>query len=272
MLQGLLSDSRGHTTRLLLGDQDKGIAINVRDSTGETALHNSSQYCRPNIKQLLLAAGAGPHLQDEDGSTPLDLAREDGREDHIRLPEVSKTCPVIMTNFIHVIFIFVLLYLCPLPFLLCIHTFLQAALAEPERVCLLHRARSINDAHFATHEAIKEAIGKTRRETKRMCIAAAPSYLEGRVKRGEKLPQVEAMRKKDEEQQKGKKKDNGREEEKPAAAVTLGNRRCEYRDDEEEGKEEGKEVVRAAVFEHVVMEGRLPKELFYDLANMVMMR
>lgn len=31
-------------------------------------------------------------------------------------------------------------------------------------------------------------------------------------------------------------------------------------------------MIRAAVFEHVVTEGRLPKELFYDLVDMMMMK
>ena len=66
---------------------------------------------------------------------------------------------------------------------------LQAALAEPGRARLLHRARAINDAHHAANKVE----GKTRAERKRKLTAAIHASLKGRVERGEELPQVEVM-------------------------------------------------------------------------------
>lgn len=106
-------------------------------------------------------------------------------------------------------------------------------------------------------------MGKTRGETRRMCIAAAPSYLKGRVDRGEDLPQVEVMKQQQEEV--GDKKPS-------AAAVAVGRKRGWDEKDDGGEEEEGEGEVRAAMFEHVVMEGQLPKELFYDLMDMLMMK
>ena len=112
-----------------------------------------------------------------------------------------------------------------------IHT--QAALAEPDRVRLLHRARTINDAHHAINKAAEDAVnaGESPEERREKIIAAAPPCLKGRVERDEELPQVEMM---------------------------------------EVSEENAQEAKLAAAAECVVMDGKLPGEVFVELMEMML--
>ena len=122
----------------------------------------------------------------------------------------------------------ILTHLLPSPF----HT--QTALAEPNRVRLLHRARGINDAHHAISKAATDAdnAGASPEERREKIIAAAPPCLKGRVASDEVLPQVEVVQMQSPR--------NG-EEAKPAAAA-----------------------------EYVVMDGKLPGEVFVELMEMML--
>ena len=74
------------------------------------------------------------------------------------------------------------------------YTYTQAALAEPGRVRLLHKARLLNDAKHAYMKAAQDADddGLSAEEKRRKMIAAVPAYLKGRVERGEEeLPKME---------------------------------------------------------------------------------
>lgn len=79
---------------------------------------------------------------------------------------------------------------------------------------------------MASMQPLNDAAGRTRGERKRKIIASAPAYLKRRVERGEELPVVKVI-------------------------------------DGRRGYEE--EEVRAEVLKHVVMEGKLVKEILIDL-------
>lgn len=70
--------------------------------------------------------------------------------------------------------------------------------------------------------------------------AAVPAYLKGRVERGEELPRVEIM-------------------------ISSG-------ENEEEAEAEMKKNLVKSVVEHVVMEGKLAKELFVDLMEYMVVK
>ena len=112
--------------------------------------------------------------------------------------------------------------------LLLAYLYIQAAVAEPERVRLIHQARSINDAMHAVNQVSNEAKDDTAEVRRKKCMEIAPAYLKERVERGQDLPEVEI----------------------------VGD------DDDEEEQEE--EVARA-VLEHVVIDGKLVKELYVEV-------
>ena len=94
----------------------------------------------------------------------------------------------------------------------------------------------INDAHHAADKVARETEGMAIDERRRKLIAAAPAYLKRRVERGEELPQVE---------------------------VTMMQQRP--RNEEEEQK-------LAAVFDYMVMDGQLPKEVFVELMETMVVK
>ena len=67
----------------------------------------------------------------------------------------------------------------------------KAALAERDRVRMLHKAKSLSDAKHAVDKAASENHAvSTRGAKKRKLVAAAPHYLKRRVERGEEVPVV----------------------------------------------------------------------------------
>ena len=74
---------------------------------------------------------------------------------------------------------------------LVISSYIKAALALPERVRLLHKARLLNDAKHAIAKAATDAADDTPEVRKEKMIAAAPAYLKERVENEEALPAVE---------------------------------------------------------------------------------
>ena len=62
--------------------------IDARDIHGRTALYASCVNNKPSIVKLLLDEGADPTNADNDGRTPLDIARQCNSQESIRLVEV----------------------------------------------------------------------------------------------------------------------------------------------------------------------------------------
>jgi ankyrin repeat protein len=59
--------------------------VNAGVEGGHTPLHSAAFNGNAEIVGLLLAAGADPAAPNDDGKTPLDLAREQGHEDVLRI-------------------------------------------------------------------------------------------------------------------------------------------------------------------------------------------
>lgn len=62
-------------TRLLVSQP--GIKIDAKNDEGETALMTAIRYDRPNTVELLLKAGANPHLANKRGETAIALAEQE---------------------------------------------------------------------------------------------------------------------------------------------------------------------------------------------------
>ncbi|KAL9622121.1 MAG: hypothetical protein Q9160_003464 [Pyrenula sp. 1 TL-2023] len=68
-----IAAARGYTDLviLLLINEANG---NRKDSSGRTALHHAMQHWHPEVAFLLIKRGADPCLEDDNGSTPVDIA------------------------------------------------------------------------------------------------------------------------------------------------------------------------------------------------------
>ncbi len=176
---------RGGTNclRLLLVRGGPALELDARTNVGRaTALHRAAYSVTPAFVRMLLAAGADPTIRDHQGKTPLDWARqrqqweaEHGDEEEME-PAASRVA------------------------------LLEAAMAEPERPRLLLRARTLlESAHTIRHiqsggddgqrrqEAAPPLRKRTRAESHRKALAAAPAYLKGRVVEGRELQRVESV-------------------------------------------------------------------------------
>ena len=71
-------NGRVNNVRILI---ENGADINVRNCTGGTALHCSSECGYNDIVKVLLEAGANPNLEDAKGRTALDLALWENQSD-----------------------------------------------------------------------------------------------------------------------------------------------------------------------------------------------
>ncbi len=69
---------------LLLRD---GASVNARQTGGHSALHAAAAAGNTMMTRRLLEHGADPDLADDDGRTPVDLAREGGHDDLLGLLE-----------------------------------------------------------------------------------------------------------------------------------------------------------------------------------------
>jgi ankyrin repeat protein len=69
---------------LLLRD---GASVNARQTGGHSALHAAAAAGNTVMARRLLEHGADPDLADDDGRTPVDLAREGGHDDLLGLLE-----------------------------------------------------------------------------------------------------------------------------------------------------------------------------------------
>jgi ankyrin repeat protein len=149
--------------KLLLASGGDALELDAVDQDGDTALHAAAYYNHPEIIQLLLQAGADPIIGDNNGRTPLDLARAEGHAQCIALLEV--------------------------------------AVAEPQRARSLLKARTLLDAAYAVPKARKDAADKGGPPAMQQekALAAAPPYLKGRVAEGLALPAVVVMEEEGEE-------------------------------------------------------------------------
>jgi uncharacterized protein len=125
--------------RLLLGHTSAKATLNARDASGETALWQACYVGCGGVVRALLEGGADPTIADNDGTTPMAIAKQDppygsisaeGRRECVAALEVS-SC----------------LYLsCPLS--TCSPIRLEVCLAwwqEAERAYLLWKARQVAD-------------------------------------------------------------------------------------------------------------------------------
>lgn len=64
---------------------DAGVAVDVRNQFGNTALHYAAASNQPEIVKLLLDRGADVKAEDKDGRTAIEAARDKRHEDVIRL-------------------------------------------------------------------------------------------------------------------------------------------------------------------------------------------
>ncbi len=65
----------------------KGADVNAADHAGETPLHIAARRGELSCAQVLLHHGARSDIRDRDGQTALDLAREQRKEDLVKLLE-----------------------------------------------------------------------------------------------------------------------------------------------------------------------------------------
>ncbi len=63
--------------KLILASKNAELDINARDSQGATALHYACLYGRLDLVKELIDKGAGKNIEDNEGRTPLDWARQD---------------------------------------------------------------------------------------------------------------------------------------------------------------------------------------------------
>jgi hypothetical protein len=143
-----------------------GDALDVNAATTEhksTALHWAAYMDHREILTLLLQAGADPTIRNTYDRSPWEVAQRKGHKQCVRL--------------------------------------LQAAILEPLRARTLLKARALVDAAVAIPKARKDAEDKglSAAVQKEKAMAAAPSYLKGRVAaENRKLPHVKVDDKEEE--------------------------------------------------------------------------
>ncbi len=71
---------------IIVLEQDENLAVNARDAEGMTALHHAVQHRYQRLAQKLLQhADTKPFLTNEEGKTPLELAKELGHDELAQL-------------------------------------------------------------------------------------------------------------------------------------------------------------------------------------------
>ena len=75
----LISASRHGFAKIITLLHIKGVDLDGRDRTGQTALHYASLEGKLDVVQDLLALGANPAIEDNNGRTPLAIARQSGQ-------------------------------------------------------------------------------------------------------------------------------------------------------------------------------------------------
>jgi uncharacterized protein len=91
------SNRHVEVVRLLLGDPSGNATINQRDEEGKTALFWACRYGREGVVRALLESGADPTIADNDGTTPMAVAKQnnsvrrivEGRRECVAALEVS---------------------------------------------------------------------------------------------------------------------------------------------------------------------------------------
>jgi hypothetical protein len=143
--------------KLLLARGGDALELNTADNRGDTVLHEAARTNRAEIVAFLLQAGADPTIPNNNGHTPLDLARFAGHQPRIAL--------------------------------------LQSSLAASHAARALLKHRALIDAAYAIPKARNDAADKGEPPAMQQdkALAAAPAYLKGRVAEGRALPAVQVM-------------------------------------------------------------------------------
>jgi ankyrin repeat protein len=120
----MVAASHGATecVQALLGRGGDTLELDATTGTGETALHKAAHKSHDQIIQLLLQAGANPTIRNNNGRTPLAIARTSGHQPCIVL--------------------------------------LQASIAASHATCSLLKARALLDAALAIPKARTDAADK----------------------------------------------------------------------------------------------------------------
>ncbi len=177
--------------RLLLTHGGPALDLDAQRNDGCTALHGVAIWATPEALQMLLSAGVDPTLRNVLGETPFDMARQRQQQevseflDEEEEKEWAASCVAL----------------------------LEAAMVEPERPRLLLRARDLIDTartilHIQSggddgqrrHQDAAPLRKRTRAESHRKALAAAPAHVKGRVAWAQELPRVEVVEEGEEEE------------------------------------------------------------------------
>ena len=87
----MMASYRGYVdvVRYLVRNKAVRATIDTQDRYGWTALWIASLWDRMEVVKVLVEVGVNPMVADEDGRTPLDIAKDQGHEECIIILEVS---------------------------------------------------------------------------------------------------------------------------------------------------------------------------------------
>ncbi len=192
LLMAAAFGSSANCLPMLLAREGPALELDAQTNGGVTALHCTVFWGTPDCLGMLLAAGADPTLRTHEGKTPLDLARRVQQEAEQQGEEQKKEQAASRVALLE-----------------------AAMVCEPERPRLLLRARDLLDTARTTRhiqsggddvqqrQADAAPLRKrTRAESHRKALAAAPAFLEGWVAGGEALPRVDLVKEEEEEDEK----------------------------------------------------------------------
>lgn len=91
-LHEALEEGQAEVFRALV---EKGIALNLSDRNGKTAVYIAAENNKPELLQVLIAKGANLNQADKNGKTPLFIAAERGYKEVVKQLLQANACPSI---------------------------------------------------------------------------------------------------------------------------------------------------------------------------------
>ena len=175
--------------RLLLARGGPALELDAQMNDEWTALHLMPYWATPECVRMLLAAGADPTIRSHLGKTPLDLVRQgqweaeqweaEQWESEVRKKQAASRVALLEA-------VMVCEPECP--------RLLLKARALLDTARTIHHIQSGGDDGQRRQEADAAPLRKrTRAESHRKALAAAPAYLKGRVVEGRELQRVESV-------------------------------------------------------------------------------